>query len=216
MIHLLYLYGGDSGLSFSQLWNAGVDCKADGTDPVINAGVAASKNDNLELTQAATKILEVCTLGYKNGRTGDFRVDYPSVFVAMPYREPWESLYSRVFEPAVLEAGMECRRADRTVRIGDLNDKVWAELAAAGVILADVSVRNPNVFYELGIANAMGKDIILVKNHTKRVPADFKGTLYYEYDPQKLKDLKAFLIDTLRKWASARCSKEVASLYGQR
>lgn len=217
MIHLLYLYGGKSGLSRRQLWDAGVDCESDGMDPLVTAGMAVEDSQGqLTLTLPTQKVLELCTLGFKGGRSGDFRVDFPSVFVVMPYREPWESLYSEIVEPAVREANLECKRADRAVLIGDLSDNVWSQLAAAGLILADVSDRNPNVFYELGIAAAMGKDTLLLKSSKKRVPADFKGTLLYVYDNDRVDELRTILVQALRDWAAARRAQVVAALYDQR
>ena len=213
MIHLLYLYGGDSGLSAQQLWDAGVDCQTDGMHPLAECQVAEERNGWYKLTRPATKITELCTLGFKHGRSGDFRVDYPSVFVVMPYREPWESLFTTIIEPAIREASLACVRADKTVLIGDLNDNVWAQIAAAGLILADVSDRNPNVFYELGIAAAMGKDMLLLRNRAKRAPADFKGTLFYLYDDERLDELRLALVAALKSWASARRASAVAALY---
>jgi hypothetical protein len=213
----LYLYGGTAGLPISDLWDANVDCIADAVDPLVAAGVTAvtgGMGDRRSLTPPAKKLLEICMLGYKGGRLGDFRVDYPSVFVVMPYREPWEGLYSSAIEPAALQAGLTCIRADRTVRIGDLQDNVWSQLAAAGLVLADISDRNPNVFYELGIAAAMGKDIMFLKDKRRKdVPVDLGGALYYEYDASRTQELKEVLAGALSGWASARRVQEVASLH---
>ena len=45
-------------------------------------------------------------------------------------------------------------RGDSIVRVGDLSTNVWKSITQAGVIVAEVSVPNPNVYYEIGLADA--------------------------------------------------------------
>jgi len=218
MIHLLYLYGKSGvGLHYQQLRDAGVDCDADAIDPLARAGVASSDGSNFKLTDAMYKILEVCTLGYRGGRVGDFRVDHPSAFVVMPYREPFETVYREAVKPALDTCGVKMThtRADETVRVGDLNDSVWAEIAGAGLVIADVTAPNPNVFYEVGLTVALGKDIFFLKDGAKDLPADFKGVHYYEYDLEDLARTRSELQAALMNWCQQRRAYEVAQLYGE-
>jgi len=104
------------------------------------------------------------------------RVDYPEAFVIMPFSEPWsDRLYSDMIEPAVKAAGLDCVRGDTAVRVGDLARNIWDAIMRAGVVIAEVSVPNPNVFYELGLAHALGKDRFILKHGTAKLPADFGG-----------------------------------------
>ncbi len=215
MIHLLYLYG-KPGLHYERLWEAGVDCDADAIDPLAVAGVTKSDGSNFELTAATRKILEVCTLGYKGGRLGDFRVDHPSAFVIMPYSDPYETVYQEAVKPAFEADGVDMThtRADKTVRVGDLNDSVWVEIAGAGLVIADVTAPNPNVFYEVGLCVALGKDIFFLKDKIKDLPADFQGAHYYEYDLSNPTDIREELELALKNWSKQRKATEVAQLYG--
>jgi hypothetical protein len=215
MIHLLYLYG-KPGLHHKRLWDAGVDCEADAIDPLARSGVTSSDGSNFRLTDATLKILEICTLGYRGGRVGDFRVDHPSAFVVMPYCEPFETVYREAVKAALDTCcvKMTHTRADRTVRVGDLNDSVWAEIAGAGLVIADVTAPNPNVFYEVGLTVALGKDIFFLKDGAKDLPADFKGVHYYEYDLQNLARTRSELEAALTNWCKQRKAYEVAQLYG--
>ena len=67
-------------------------------------------------------------------------------------------------------------------RIGDLATNVWRQIALAGVIVADVTAPNPNVYYELGLADALGKPILAFKQVGVVLPADIGGRHFYEYD----------------------------------
>ena len=215
MLHLLYLYGkAGVGIHHNRLWDAGVDCDADAIDPTVQSEMTTTSGGGIfKLTKATTSMMELFTLGYKAGKAGDFRVDYPSAFVIMPYREPWETIWNKAVKPALVSSELECVRADESVRVGDLNDKVWSDILAAGLIVADVSEANPNVFYELGLATAIGKDIMLLKARGIKLPADIGGALYYEYDLNEWDSIRNTLIDAFNNWSLSRKSKGVQALY---
>ena len=82
----------------------------------------------------------------------------------------------------------------------------------AGLVIADVSAPNPNVFYEIGLTHALGKDCFILKQSDASVPADFGGAHYYEYD---LADLHAGR-DALRKeievWVNDNCVEGVRAI----
>lgn len=213
MLHLLYLYG-NTGINHEGLKKAGVDCKVDAIDKTVEKKMTScSEGGIFELTDAASNMLELGTFGYKAGKAGDFRVDYPSVFVIMPYREPWESLWNKAIKPAADSSGLECDRADESVRVGDLNDIVWSNILAAGLIVADVSAGNPNVFYEIGLATALGKDVMLLKDKGIKPPADIRGRLYYEYELHDWDTVYEKLTEAFTDWCVSRHSSGVKALY---
>ena len=90
---------------------------------------------------------------------------------------------------------------------------IWAAILTAGVMIAEVSALNANVFYELGLAHALGKDVFILKQLGSTVPADFGGTHYYEYDLQDLAAGQAMLQFELAKWASDNRAQGVKTLY---
>ncbi len=61
-------------------------------------------------------------------------------------------------------------------------DQVWAGINNAKVLLAEMTSKNPNVFYELGIAHALQKPVVLVSSNEDDVPFDLKHirVIYYE------------------------------------
>jgi hypothetical protein len=73
-------------------------------------------------------------------------------------------------------------------------DQIWSGINAAKVLVAELTSRNPNVFYELGLAHALNKPVVLVSSNEPDVPFDLKHirVIYYDVtDPfwgQKLID----------------------------
>jgi len=68
------------------------------------------------------------------------------------------------------------------------------------VIVADCTGKNPNVFYELGIAHTLGKPVIIITQSARRYPFDIKHIRYiqYEYTPGGLKSFEKKLAEFLR------------------
>lgn len=204
MLHLLFKYAPDEGLDDQQLRMAGLDCYKDTIDPLYKSG-AVLRDDNTRrysLSPAATKILESTIVANRRWAGDDMRVDYPYAFIIMPFSEPWsDSVYERMIKSAVDGAGLECYRGDASVRVGDLTQNIWNELLKAGLVIADVSALNANVFYELGLAHALGKDTFILKNKESKVPADFGGAHYYEYDGDRLEAGRDLLRAEIINWA---------------
>lgn len=62
------------------------------------------------------------------------------------------------------------------------------------MVVADVTDKNPNVFYEMGLAHALGKTTIIIKQKdAPPVPFDLRNYRYFEYDTRKLTELKGWL-----------------------
>ncbi len=204
MLHLLYCYG-HPHLGLGELRQAGIDCYNDTIQHLIDKqAVERGASDTYQLSPAARAILETCIVANRRWSGDDMRVDYPEGFVIMPFSESWsDRLYREMIEPALIATGMSCVRGDTAVRVGDLNRNIWDSIMRAGVVIAEVSVPNPNVFYELGLAHALGKDVFILKQKDARTPADFGGAHYYEYDLDQLDDGRQRLSAELQKWADS-------------
>jgi hypothetical protein len=121
----------------------------------------------------------------------------------MPFSEPWsKDVYEQMLKPAIEEAGLEYVRGDTSVRVGDLTSNIWNDILVAGLVVADVSALNANVFYELGLTHALGKDTFILKHKGVSVPADFGGAHYYEYELSNLHRAQEVLSKELMTWAS--------------
>jgi len=61
-------------------------------------------------------------------------------------------------------------------------DQVWAGIRRAKVLVAELTTRNPNVFYELGLAHALRKPVVLVSSNQDDVPFDLQHIRVIYYD----------------------------------
>ncbi len=88
------------------------------------------------------------------------------------------------------------------MRIGALNSNVLLQIKQAGLILVDITAQNPNVFYELGLTDLLGKDrFLLVQEKEKnKIPADQRGEHYYSYSLNDLPTARKRLTLEIKKW----------------
>ncbi|WP_051310886.1 hypothetical protein [Bradyrhizobium sp. Cp5.3] len=74
-----------------------------------------------------------------------------SCFVLMPFGSPIGDYYQQIYEQAIKRAGLRPVRADADIfGTGKIIDQIWEGINAAKVLVAELTTRNPNVFYELG------------------------------------------------------------------
>ena len=153
MIHLLYgcaraTNNGDHFvLTEQELTSAGVYCPTDTWVELEKPGVVNRIGRAYELSEATRKILNTFTVANGPKASLDIRVDYPEVFIVMAFGQPWsEDVHTKLFKPGISDAGFVDSRGDSIVRVGDLSTNVWTRITQAGLIVAEVSVPNPNVY----------------------------------------------------------------------
>lgn len=82
-------------------------------------------------------------------------------FVAMPFGIKddidFNAVFDELIKPALESAGFEVFRADQEMRAGNIRTDMFQELLLADLVLADLSIDNPNVWYELGVRHALRK-----------------------------------------------------------
>lgn len=117
-------------------------------------------------------------------------------FLAMPTKD-WLPSVQRAIESAAKE--FECKLSVDNAAPGDVMNQVWRDIRKSDVILADLTELNPNVFYEMGLAHALGKTIIMIKQKDSvGVPFDVSKHKYFEYDLKKLDELETWLGSAFR------------------
>lgn len=107
-------------------------------------------------------------------------------FVLTPFREPFNGYYATIIEPAITSAKLEPKRGDSIFRPSPIMADVWQMIREAKVLIGVLTGKNPNVFYELGLAHAIGKPVILVSETLDDVPFDLQALrilLYNKDDP---------------------------------
>lgn len=108
-----------------------------------------------------------------------------SCFVIMPFGGYFDEYYESIYIPAIELAGLTAIRADALYRPGTIVNDIWALTRQAKIVLADLSTRNANVYYELGLAHAIAKPAILVTDSIDDVPFDLRALRIIIYDKNK-------------------------------
>ncbi len=101
-------------------------------------------------------------------------VDPRLVFVLTPFNKQFQNSFDTIAETC-REVGLHCLRGDEEQVRGDLLPHIIRLIIKARVIVANIDGRNPNVFYELGIAHTLDKVTILVTKSVKSAPFDLKA-----------------------------------------
>jgi hypothetical protein len=133
-------------------------------------------------------------------RQRDAQVEPNAVFVLMPFGEERSTrIWERFIRPVCAAEGLDASRADDLYG-ADIMEDVWAGICRARVVIADITKRNPNVFYELGIAHTIGKEVILLTQNINDIPFDLNRYRHIVYadNMDGYDKLKASLRATLR------------------
>ena len=106
-----------------------------------------------------------------------------SCFVMMPFADPIGGYYELIYEPAIKKTGLTPIRADTDIfGTGKIIEQIWAGLKRAKVLVAELTGRNPNVLYELGLAHALQKPVVLISSNEEDVPFDVRHVRVIYYD----------------------------------
>lgn len=110
----------------------------------------------------------------------------PRMFVMMPFREPFDTLYRDVIFPIAEDAGFNVNRVDEVFTPGIILNDIQQQIEQAHAVVADISTHNPNVFYELGYAHALRKPAVLLARRPQTkdddLPFDVRGYRAIFYD----------------------------------
>lgn len=127
-------------------------------------------------------------------------VDIDFCFVVMPFESAFDDLYEQAIRPAAEDVGMTCARADKVRDNRTVVDKIKRSIQRAGIIVANMTGNNPNVFYEIGYAHGLGKECILItQTKSEEVPFDLRHLEHIRYvvGEQGLANLRSALKDMI-------------------
>jgi len=116
------------------------------------------------------------------------RTPKPFVFVLMPIAPDFDDIYELGIKAACQNAGAYAERVDEQIFKESILDRIYNQIDKADVIVADMTGRNPNVFYEVGYAHALGKPVILLTQNIQDIPFDLKHYSHIVYGG-RIKDL---------------------------
>jgi len=106
---------------------------------------------------------------------------------------------------ACADAGVELRRADSIFRSGVIVDQIREALADADLVIAVCTGKNANVFYELGMAEAMGHQPILIAPDATHLPFDKAHWRCHMYGGKRLttRNLRPRLVKAIKETLAA-------------
>ena len=121
----------------------------------------------------------------------------PFAFILMPFSGEFDDTYELAIKPACESAGAYAERVDKQIFSGSILERVYNQIAKADLLVADMSGKNANVFYEVGYAHALGKTTILLTRAVEDIPFDLKHYPHVVYNA-RLADLKRELEARIR------------------
>lgn len=126
----------------------------------------------------------------------------PYVFVLLPFRKEFFSIYEKAIRPEFEDLGCEVTHADDDIRGEKLQapivNFVLHQIESAAFIVADTTGHNPNVFYELGYAHSKEKTVfIITQDIDADIPFNVRHWHHFFYRPNALNALRT----DLRKYA---------------
>lgn len=106
----------------------------------------------------------------------------PFVFVLMPFSNEFRDTYEFGIKLACKSARVTCQRVDEQDFDETILQRIFSEIKRADAIIADMSGRNPNVFYEVGFAHALQKRVILITKCADDIPFDLTQHAHIVYE----------------------------------
>ena len=132
----------------------------------------------------------------------------PTCFVIQPFDTKFDKRYEDIYKRALKQAGLKAYRVDQDPSTERLIDRIEEQIRNATICLADITTNNPNVWYELGYAFAVGRLVILVCSTERRgkLPFDIHHRAVIRYAPHSESDFSR-LRDEISKRANAFLKK---------
>ncbi|WP_197080970.1 hypothetical protein [Gordoniibacillus kamchatkensis] len=112
----------------------------------------------------------------------EYKINPRKVFMLMPFSDTsLNEFYEDHIKTCIEALDMHCLRADDIFNNKSIMQDIWRNINEARIIVADLTHRNPNVFYELGIAHTLGKEVILISQDEGDIPFDIRHirTIFY-------------------------------------
>lgn len=128
----------------------------------------------------------------------------PTCFVIQPFDSgKFDKRFKETFAPAIVAAGFEPYRVDDDPRADVLITSIEEGIRSAAVCLADITMDNPNVWFELGFAFAANRPVVMVcsNERTGKYPFDIQHRAVIPYKTEAQSDFKVLsdaIIERLR------------------
>jgi hypothetical protein len=100
----------------------------------------------------------------------------------MPFMPDLDWLYVDLIKPAAEQFGLSVMRADEIFSPGAITEQIRVAIQQSRLCIADVTHKNPNALYEVGIAHTLGKPTLLLTRNIDDVPFDLRSLRLIVYE----------------------------------
>jgi Hypothetical protein (DUF2513)/Restriction endonuclease len=114
-------------------------------------------------------------------KAGESVLQPPRIFVLMPFASEFGDVYLLGIREVAEKLGFAVDRADDIEHNENILDVIQGHIRQCDVVIADMSSRNANVFYEIGFAHALERPTILLCRKAETVPFDLQSVNYIAY-----------------------------------
>lgn len=132
----------------------------------------------------------------------------PFAFVLMPFSKEFDDIYQYGIKQACAELDIIAERVDEQIYSETMLERIYRQIDNADIIIADMTGKNPNVFYEVGYAHAKGKHCALITQRPEDIPFDLQHHFHIIYSG-RIKELKDRLLPRLE-WMTKEIEKAKA------
>lgn len=108
-----------------------------------------------------------------------------SVFVIMPFRDPFNEYYEKIIKRALQDINYQISRSDEIYSPTSFIQTIWKSIVNAKLVIAEMTDMNPNVLYELGLCHAINKTVIMISQSMDHVPTDLRHINSIIYSTKK-------------------------------
>jgi hypothetical protein len=182
-------------------------CGVDTLKPLEIRGVLQREPAGLSLPMWCVSFIDQVEAQLRNMPKPDYAFGYPfsaairkpgevrPAFLAISYAPAFKRVTERVLE-ACGRSNFHCEVTGDLASPGNIMDQVWQGIRGADAVIADLTGTNPNVMLEVGIAAALGKEVILIGEDAS-LPFDVRHWRKIPYDPRQLDRLTQELVKAL-------------------
>lgn len=135
-------------------------------------------------------------------------VDQNLISVMMPFRVELSNVYDTI-KRAAQDTGFYCKKVDDIWEHSTVIQDVFSLIFQSYIVVCDLTGKNPNVFYEAGIAHTLGKHVVPITQSDDDIPFDLKHHRYAKYlnNAEGLESLKVDLASRFSTLASKRINQ---------
>lgn len=120
-------------------------------------------------------------------------------------------MYDDHIRPTAQKMNLTVARGDDFFTAKSVMSDIWNAMNASRLVIADCTGRNPNVFYEMGMAHTLGKPVILISQDKEDIPFDIQHIRYliYDFTPRGMPEFEKNLTATIESELKEQFSYEM-------